>query len=80
MRRQTMHRLFGLLVSILMCSAGWAQSTAQVSGTTILHVPALIDRGPYQTVDALPVRGARIWYDRNPVTDGPLELIGLVAG
>ena len=28
-----MHPLFGLIVSILMCAAGWAQSTAQVSGT-----------------------------------------------
>src|SRR5262245_16732616 len=33
MRTERMHRLFGLIVSILMCTAGWAQSTAQVSGT-----------------------------------------------
>ena len=33
MRRQTKHRLFGLLISILMCSAAWAQTTAQIGGT-----------------------------------------------
>src|SRR5438309_3401937 len=33
MRLQMMHRLFGLLVSIVICNAVWAQSTAQVSGT-----------------------------------------------
>src|SRR5689334_21438643 len=33
MRTERLHRLFGLIVSILMCTVGWAQSTAQVSGT-----------------------------------------------
>jgi Carboxypeptidase regulatory-like domain len=33
MHRQTMHRLFGLLISILMSCAAWAQTTAQMSGT-----------------------------------------------
>jgi Carboxypeptidase regulatory-like domain len=33
MRSQAIHRLFGLFVSMLMCTALWAQNTAQVSGT-----------------------------------------------
>jgi carboxypeptidase family protein len=33
MRLQMMHRLLGVVVSILMCTAVWAQNTAQVSGT-----------------------------------------------
>ena len=41
MRRQTMHRLLGLLISILICSAAWAQTTAQMSGTIKnAHSPA----------------------------------------
>ena len=32
MRIQTIHRLFGLLISIFICSAAWAQTTAQMSG------------------------------------------------
>src|SRR4051812_14036016 len=33
MRTQTVNRLFGLLISMVMCTALWAQTTAQVSGT-----------------------------------------------
>src|SRR5262245_16282190 len=33
MHRQKMYRLFGVLISILICSAAWAQTTAQMSGT-----------------------------------------------
>ena len=76
MRRQTTYRLFGLLISILMCSAAWAQTTAQINGTIKDQTGAVL---PGAEVN---VTQTETGFKRNAVTDetGSYVLTNLPVG